>query len=232
MAGAINNSELEGKRPHQSTSFDEAFGNCIEKEDALSAHAHPIKVCGNDGCMRDECFLCFSDAEEKSLLRCAWCDKIRCNNCILSDIRSLSDGFRAFDNMLTSGGSRPVGKAEAEAAVRNSLYSRPDVFWRCDICEERCCSDCLPRIDIMSLVEKRMNKEALIKCERCHFATKPCTNPTCPNEEGVPTKRCGDCRRARYCSKECQIAAYLDHQKQCKKIQEKRAERKINKTER
>ena len=59
--------------------------------------------------------------------------------------------------------------------------------------------------------------------EEKYWSTKPCTNPTCPNEVGVPTKRCGGCHLDRYCSVECQAAAYPDHVARCLKIQAKRA---------
>eukprot|EP00562_Extubocellulus_spinifer_P007670 CAMPEP_0178502746 /NCGR_PEP_ID=MMETSP0696-20121128/17669_1 /TAXON_ID=265572 /ORGANISM="Extubocellulus spinifer, Strain CCMP396" /LENGTH=262 /DNA_ID=CAMNT_0020131825 /DNA_START=118 /DNA_END=906 /DNA_ORIENTATION=- len=52
-------------------------------------------------------------------------------------------------------------------------------------------------------------------CMPCYWSSKPCTNPDCPNEAGVPTKRCGGCRRSRYCSKECQIAMWPEHKKTC-----------------
>lgn len=59
-------------------------------------------------------------------------------------------------------------------------------------------------------------------CAFCHWSSKPCTNPSCPNEIGVPTKRCGGCRIDRYCSVECQAEAHPHHEARCKKIQEKR----------
>ena len=52
---------------------------------------------------------------------------------------------------------------------------------------------------------------------RDYLSTKICTSYTCPNEEGkVKTFRCGDCRNSRYCSVECQAAAYPDHKDICK----------------
>ena len=65
--------------------------------------------------------------------------------------------------------------------------------------------------------------ESQYRCSRCYWSTKPCTNPSCPNEVGVPTKRCGGCHIDRYCSIKCQLAAYPTHVKRCQKIQEKRA---------
>ena len=53
---------------------------------------------------------------------------------------------------------------------------------------------------------------------RDYLSTKICTSYTCPNEEGkVKTFRCGDCRKSRYCSVECQAAAYRypDHKEIC-----------------
>jgi hypothetical protein len=65
--------------------------------------------------------------------------------------------------------------------------------------------------------------ESAYQCSRCYWSAKPCTNPTCPNEVGVPTKRCGGCHIDRYCSVDCQLAAYPAHVNRCHKIQEKRA---------
>ena len=59
--------------------------------------------------------------------------------------------------------------------------------------------------------------------EEKYWSTKPCTNPSCPNEVGVPTKRCGGCHLDRYCSVECQAAVYPSHIARCLKIQAKRA---------
>ena len=50
-----------------------------------------------------------------------------------------------------------------------------------------------------------------------------CTNLNCPNAIGVSTKRCSGCHLDRYCSVECQAAAYPAHEAWCKQIQAKRA---------
>eukprot|EP00562_Extubocellulus_spinifer_P001153 CAMPEP_0178476850 /NCGR_PEP_ID=MMETSP0696-20121128/3835_1 /TAXON_ID=265572 /ORGANISM="Extubocellulus spinifer, Strain CCMP396" /LENGTH=245 /DNA_ID=CAMNT_0020104157 /DNA_START=222 /DNA_END=959 /DNA_ORIENTATION=+ len=77
-----------------------------------------------------------------------------------------------------------------------------DYFFRCFKCYT---SYWLPRLHLG-------NGKA---CMPCYWSSKPCTNPDCPNEAGVPTKRCGGCRRSRYCSKECQIAMWPEHKKTC-----------------
>mmetsp|Transcript_14120 Transcript_14120/g.31518 ORF Transcript_14120/g.31518 Transcript_14120/m.31518 type:complete len:278 (-) Transcript_14120:217-1050(-) len=88
-----------------------------------------------------------------------------------------------------------------------------DYFFRCFKCYT---SYWLPRLHLG-------NGKA---CMPCYWSSKPCTNPDCPNDVGVPTKRCGDCRRARYCSKECQIAMWPKHKEECSKMTKKKREEK------
>mmetsp|Transcript_5642 Transcript_5642/g.12255 ORF Transcript_5642/g.12255 Transcript_5642/m.12255 type:complete len:118 (-) Transcript_5642:430-783(-) len=49
---------------------------------------------------------------------------------------------------------------------------------------------------------------------------KPCSNPHCPRPTNVVTHRCGACRCARYCSKECQLAMWPKHKEECGKERE------------
>ena len=85
-----------------------------------------------------------------------------------------------------------------------------DIFFRCFKCYTSYCAQCAddtwcPRCDLG-------NGNT---CMPCYWSSKPCTNPDCPNDVGVPTKRCGGCRRSRYCSKECQIAMWPEHKETC-----------------
>ena len=65
----------------------------------------------------------------------------------------------------------------------------------------------------LGIVESKEERRAML---RDYLSVKICTNYTCPNEVGkVKTFRCGDCRKSRYCSVECQAAAYPDHKQIC-----------------
>ena len=94
----------------------------------------------------------------------------------------------------------------------------------CPTCKVCICTACMDDKSMESFVVAMMKSSASsYQCSRCYWSTKPCTNPTCPNEVGVPTKRCGGCHLDRYCSVECQLAAYPAHVNRCGRIQEKRA---------
>ena len=98
----------------------------------------------------------------------------------------------------------------------------------CVACSTDTCVSCMDDRSLTALVVSQVRllcfgeDVSRFRCSRCYWSTKPCTNPSCPNEVGVPTKRCGDCHIDRYCSVECQAAAYLDHIGRCKKIVAKR----------
>ena len=84
------------------------------------------------------------------------------------------------------------------------------------------CLGCLDDRSLDSFLRHILLKGPKFQCSECYWKTKPCTNPTCPKEAGVPTKRCGGCHLDRYCSVACQAAAYPNHMAKCKKIQAKR----------
>ena len=99
----------------------------------------------------------------------------------------------------------------------------------CVTCPTHTCVSCMDDRSLISMVVSLVRSFYLgettsqFECSHCYWSTKPCTNPTCPNEVGVPTKRCGGCHLDRYCSVECQLAAYPAHVNRCSRIQEKRA---------
>mmetsp|Transcript_22220 Transcript_22220/g.46012 ORF Transcript_22220/g.46012 Transcript_22220/m.46012 type:complete len:114 (+) Transcript_22220:374-715(+) len=57
---------------------------------------------------------------------------------------------------------------------------------------------------------------------------KPCSNPHCPRPTNVVTHRCGACRCARYCSKECQLAMWPEHKNECLLLKQAKEERKAD----
>mmetsp|Transcript_22324 Transcript_22324/g.64088 ORF Transcript_22324/g.64088 Transcript_22324/m.64088 type:complete len:157 (-) Transcript_22324:2817-3287(-) len=109
----------------------------------------------------------------------------------------------------------------------------PDGMIKCGTCARGFCFECIDFVELKFIVdfcwasrEKHVDDEVVCprhRCSHCYWSAKPCTNPSCPNEVGVPTKRCGGCHIDRYCSVECQAAAYPAHVPRCHKIQAKRA---------
>ena len=93
---------------------------------------------------------------------------------------------------------------------------------RCAVCLEIYCGDCVSATPVGWL----HHRKGRAVCSPCYFKAKACTNPSCPNDaKSTPTKRCGDCRCTRYCSKECQIAMYPMHKEECARIQLEREEK-------
>ena len=99
----------------------------------------------------------------------------------------------------------------------------------CDICGDTRCFVCLEDKSLQNLarcilyapIDSEVKRK--YQCTSCYWSAKPCTNSNCPKEVGVTTKRCSGCHLDRYCSIECQAAAYPDHVGKCQKIQVKRA---------
>ena len=193
----------------------ERFMKFIEQSDKLSFDAIPFKPCGNYECKAYECYSCFTSQTAGRLVRCTRCNKVTCANCSRSvfeqplspcfRINNWSDRVEAFADML-------VNPEQGGMALA-----------RCSNCHNVLCYDCVGASMLCRYLKSHTVDKVDLQCERCYYSAKPCMNPTCPNKVGVPTKRCGVCRRSRYCSKECQIAAYPGHQHKCKKIQEKLA---------
>mmetsp|Transcript_3881 Transcript_3881/g.7611 ORF Transcript_3881/g.7611 Transcript_3881/m.7611 type:complete len:369 (+) Transcript_3881:248-1354(+) len=189
----------------------EYFAEFVRTDDKLTVHADPFVWCGASGCHAHECMLCLSDPVPRTLVACSRCKKTRCRDCAFA--------FRDLPSV------RPVlSEAIVEGSWERLWRTAPDGFWKCAVCGDDCCADCIGSSGLKGSAGFILDDDgnARYKCSRCYFAAKPCTNPTCPHEVGVPTKRCGDCRRARYCSKECQRAAYPAHQRECKAEAERR----------
>lgn len=160
----------------------------------------PFLRCGNDACQTTECAHCF-DSNERSIVHCVSCRKVRCTDCIRASVPYPP----LMENM------------EPDQLVAAFEKIALDNMSRCITCKSVYCMGCVQINQVL--------REDGFECGRCYFTKKPCTNPDCPNELGVKTQRCGDCRRSRYCSKECQIIMYPEHQNKCKRIMAKRAER-------
>jgi len=142
-----------------------------------------------------------------------------CNNCRLHLCTACNDDAK---ERIVAGGSTDNAILPEELRTK---FSR--TICRCKECMRDICVDCCLK-NTMGDGEFDIRPDGLwALCPSCseekYWSTKPCTNPSCQNEVGVPTKRCGGCHLDRYCSVECQAAAYPAHAARCQKIQAKRA---------
>ena len=126
------------------------------------------------------------------------------------------------------GEERIVTGSLDDANVPEELRTKfPPTICRCKECMRSICVDCCLENTIgdgeFDIRPDGLSALCPPCAEKKYWSTKPCTNLSCPNEVGVPTKRCGGCHLDRYCSIECQAAAYPSHVARCHKIQAKRA---------
>ena len=203
--------------------FQEALGGDF-RLDAL-----PIMICNTDGCGAWECYRCaVSTCEQTALRVCCRCFKVQCKSCVESQDNAV--GLRVFSPLVEQM-EKDLSSTDIHTAAMALRSAAPDSMVDCKSCNAVFCYECTDHVHLQTLVratnEVFRNGEdkitAPINCGTCYYKSKPCTNPDCPNEVGVPTKRCGGCHLDRYCSVECQAAAYTGHVERCEKIQEKRA---------
>ena len=209
----------------------ERFQQHIEQDDALSLHSNSFLQCYD--CKAMECQCCSHDPVLRRLLSCGSCRAFRCGPCA----RERLD--KAYDRSLHSIAQHDglvIGTPQFSevAGIVSKLVRKTAAggLLSCSICSACVCVSCMDDRSLKSLVEGMLSSlvravefsEAyrVYRCSHCYWSAKPCTNPTCPNEVGVPTKRCGGCHIDRYCSVDCQLAAYPAHIRRCSKIQMKR----------
>lgn len=207
--------------------IQEYVRSAIQHKKELSRYAFPFVYCGGNGCRYTECFECVKDSSKDEMLCCTKCKSIRCSLCSNAMLQGLDSGD-ARDELFSRIAAGEAGVAEYGDYLLRSI---PRVMLSCESCREPLCFRCMSESELRSASlsdiyhfpgENGNKSEMPYKCSRCYWASKPCTNPNCPNEVGIPTKRCGGCHIDRYCSVECQAAAYPDHAARCMQIQEKR----------
>ena len=188
------------------------YQQCMEEDDTLSIDVNCFSRCS--GCAASECFYCHCDPIARSILSCGSCGTSRCNDCSGENVR----------NLLVNGTPTILeAKDKFHDLVRNNALG---ALFVCSTCKGCICVPCMDDMSMKSVTDAMVSVgtspagtvDSLYQCSHCYWSTKPCTNPTCPNEVGVPTKRCGGCHIDRYCSVECQLAAYPAHKKRCEKI--------------
>ena len=217
----------------------QAFAKLIRssKKPNLSTEAIPIRCCEEPGCRWVECYRCVTAPSVSRLIRCVACDRTRCFPCLdklleeAGDIPGLRDttmtALCSGRNYFTEDEIRTVGEAMRDKDPRLVTKCMDCNLWRCFGCLDERSMNFLAARELYRylgpLAEGVNSPGDSFRCTTCYWSSKPCTNPTCPSEVGVPTKRCGGCHIDRYCSVECQATAYPAHVARCGKIQTKRA---------
>ena len=191
------------------------FKAFVRNDDRL-LKSRPFIACDPllERCQTQECAYCF-DSNDRRILHCIKCGKHKCRKCT-SSLASDSDVaiLEEFQQKVERG--EEGDKDALLDAVIHLTKVAENIMKRCKSCGGVYCLSCITVQELCS---------SSFECSKCYFSRKPCTNPNCPQELGVPTKRCGACHICRYCSIECQAAMYPTHVGRCQKIQEKRAER-------
>ena len=211
--------------------IDARVVKAVEQNERLSLSALPFLCCGGNDCDYWECYQCAKDPWKGKISSCTKCKTNRCTHCLNRELDEyqaggLSNGV--FEDFV----ERKIGLIDYAEFLRRSI---PNTMVHCSSCEEALCFNCMSEIEMASaalagLYADGINGESKkpAMCSHCYWASKSCTNPNCPNEAGVPTKRCGGCHLDRYCSVECQAAAYPEHMERCQKIQVKRESAGLN----
>jgi len=146
--------------------------------------------------------------EERLVCENSDCWKGICAECSLSERQG--DGLRPRRFIKCGRCSQTRCRSCVDASFAMDGCDGEDFVATCQECNDSFCQACVPM--------RHDRKTLYFKCEPCYFKAKPCTNPDCPNEAGAPTKRCGDCCRFRYCSKECQLTMWPKHSEECGNI--------------
>ena len=201
------------------------FMEHIEKDPRLSVCALPYRSCASEGCGSVECFQCLTDPSKvHALATCSLCHgNPLCQNCARDASLTVDVMDSAARRVIHVLGKTPSTGYDIKLAGKIYKEGAPRCYAACSICKiNKFCIACLDDVSMERWVRYIFCDEEDFPCNTCYWSSKPCINPNCPNEPGVPTKRCGDCHLARYCSVECQAAAYPAHVGRCQKIKEKR----------
>ena len=193
----------------------------------LSYDAMPVAPC--HACTFGECTRCFDDPAHGRIYQCHECNSSLCTDCSAERLRvfgKTDEVCTIFARLINKGPKYERLSSEDISVLSAGLRGTSSgAVVRCHTptCNFTCCVACADDPTVASIVKTVTSKSVVpFLCTRCYWSAKPCTNPSCPNEVGVPTKRCGGCHIDRYCSVECQMAAYPAHVNRCNKIQKKR----------
>ena len=205
----------------------------IAKDERLSDAAIPFRTCSSQKCLWDKTvtdeegnhwncpFECYSCALVTDTSRASNFRKCSASSCFTMLCTACDDDTNermfARDRQHSAGSQLSFGVVQSEF---------PKALSRCQECQRDVCATCNTKgaRDTSFVIDRNGFHATCPPCtEKKYWSAKPCTNPTCPNEVGVPTKRCGGCHIGRYCSVECQGMAYPAHKGRCLAISAKRA---------
>ena len=74
----------------------------------------------------------------------------------------------------------------------------------------------LPELPMRASQAARTLDGAMLRLPVVGCCSRACTNCELPSELELPLKLCSGCRVARYCSPECQAAAWAGHKRVCR----------------
>ena len=74
----------------------------------------------------------------------------------------------------------------------------------------------LPKLPMRASEAARTLDGAMLRLPVVGCCSRACTNCELPSELGLPLRLCSGCRVARYCSPECQAAAWAGHKRVCR----------------
>ena len=200
---------------------------CETEGSKCNIDSMPLQQCGGEGCSAQECYRCLAAPNARLLKSCSICSLVRCSYCMEKEYLTADETID--ETIKISKSNMPLMERDFVDFAEMLRKFEPNSLALCSVCGVRFCYSCMDEKSlqivsrcIVDAVRNGMQVREVFCCSKCYWASKPCTNPNCPNEVGIPTKRCGGCHLDRYCSVECQVAMYPDHVGQCKKIQEKR----------
>ena len=240
-AGALGPNEKLTILDNGAPTTRKAYGEILDSRTDLTNESWPYGLCGAIACtsysdcktleemiVLMECIHCVSASANK-LLSCCRCHKIRCRPC--ANLSSNAVLTEAIDLVTANANEAKDVALETVVALQDCLSTgSPDSMAKCHSCSRVICYEChnfeetkLTAEMLLGTANGIFEPEKMFHCSFCYWSAKPCTNPNCPNEVDIPTKRCGGCHLDRYCSVECQAAMYPDHVGRCKQIQERRA---------
>ena len=193
----------------------------VHQNQGLTANAAPLLLCGAETCTVN--FGCANCIDCSSVFQfCSRCDMHRCSACV----DPFKDHTPIEKSKLIMLMMSVAGSWEAFQRKYGSSFGWTDGMASCSSCRLSICYECLVKKEAKRMMQSFINRSfgypSGFLCDPCYWMTKPCANVACPNELGsVQTKRCSGCHIVRYCSVECQAAAYPEHMERCKRIGDK-----------
>ena len=227
-AGIISAEEADCKLFVSQPSSQKAYQSIVDQGNDLTHFSWPMCGCGGVACKSStekffECIDCAKDVDTVHNLGCCCrCGKLRCPQCLADqpyeDVANMLVESREIIESNKGVRVHPVMSTAAIEKVLSAMTTggTPDGMTACMSCSRLVCRECIDFTEASKVCSFAMGRPARgethqFQCSKCYWSSKPCTNPKCPNEIGVQTKRCGGCHIDRYCSVECQVEAYPEH---------------------